>query len=204
MTEMESEKVFTSYLEKQNLTYKRDYHVGPGNFDFRVDNHCGAIYCDVKEIQDSDFESVEGIDAHLHLRGDIRKLRNKYKGKRLDGPVVLIAMNYSSNYFTGLTVARALMGDVGINFDRNTLKVGKSLHHIPNGNAAFTRNQNTSISGVFVFDRANGNHCFFKNTYALNQMPKDVFHNLKFIDLSRSIVGQELINLGDIMFWNVS
>jgi hypothetical protein len=203
MTEMESEKEFASYLEDQGLVYERDYHIGPGDFDFCVDTRCAAIYCDVKEIQDSDIESVEGIDAHLHLRGDIRKLRNKYKGKKLDVPVVLVAMNYSSNYFTGLTVGRALMGDVGITFDRNTLKAGKPLHHIQRGNAVFTRNQNTSISGVFVFDRVNGRHCFFDNPYSENPMPRDVFTNLRFVALSRSTIGQELIDLGNIMFWNV-
>lgn len=201
---MKSEKEFECYLEKQSLVFERNYFVGPGNFDFYLDCHCGAIYCDVKEIQDSDFESEEGIDAHLHLRGDIHKLRNKYKRKKLDGPVVLVAINYSLNYFTGLTVARALMGDVGETFDRITFKKVKHLHHIPQGNAAFTRNQNTSISGVFVFDRVNRKHCFFENPYAVNPMPRDVFHNLRFIALSRSIVGQELIDLGNIMFWNVT
>jgi len=202
MKEVDSEKEFATYLEDQRLQYKRDYYVGPGNFDFRVETHCGPMFCDVKEIHDSDIESVGGIDAHLHLRGDIRKLRKKYKGKKLDGAVVLVAMNYSSNYFTGLTVARALLGDVGITFDRNTLKAGKPLHHIQKGNAVFTRNQNTSISGVFVFDRAHGKHCFFENPNAQNRMPRDLFHNLKFITISRSTVGQELIDLGNAMFWN--
>jgi len=200
--QMESEKAFATYLEDQRLLCVRDYHVGPGNFDFRVETHCEPIYCDVKEIHDSDIESVKGIDAHLHLRGDIRKLRNKYKGKKLDVPVVLVAMNFSSNYFTGLTVARALMGDVGITFDRSRPKAGKPLHHIPNGDAAFTKNQNTSISGVFVFDRAHGEHCFFENPNAKPRMPRDLFHNLRFITLSRSTVGQELIDLGKIWFWN--
>jgi hypothetical protein len=96
--------------------------VGPGNFDFRINGHTEPIYCDVKEIRDSDVDSIVGIDADLHLRSDIRKLRNKYKGKRLDGPVVLVTMNFSSNYFTGLTIARALMGNVGIMFDRRSLR----------------------------------------------------------------------------------
>jgi hypothetical protein len=165
MSGMESEKDFANYLEDQGFLYERDYYISPGDFDFCVETRRGRLYCDVKEIQDSDIESVAGIEAHLHLRGDIRKLRNKYKGKKLNVPVVLVAMNYSSNYFTGLTVAWALLGDIGITLDRNTLKAAKPLHHIQRGNAVFTRTQNTSISGVFVFDRVNGRHCFFDNPW---------------------------------------
>ncbi len=198
-----SEKEFASYLDDQRLVYEWDYHVGPGDFDFRIESRCGPIYCDVKEIRDSDIEPVEGIDAHFHLRSDIRKLRNKYKGKRLDGPVVLVTMNFSSNYFTGLTLARALLGDIGITFDRSTLKATEPLHHIRKGNAAFTKTQNTSVSGVFVFDRASGRHVFFENPYAGVPMPKDVFHGLRFITLSKNAVGHELVNLGNMMFWNV-
>jgi hypothetical protein len=162
------------------------------------------IYCDVKEIRDSDVGSLGHIDAYLHLRGDIRKLRNKYKRKKLDGPAVLITMNCSSNYFTGLTVARALVGDIGITFDRKSLKATQPLHHVQRGNAVFTRNQNTSISGVFVFDRAGCRHAYFENPYTDIPLPKTIFPGLTIVTLSRSIVGQELVDLGNLMFWNVS
>jgi len=203
MTELASEKEFASYLDTQCLIYKRDYHVGPGDFDFRIESHCGPIYCDVKEIRDSDLESPGEITAYLPLRGDIRKLRNKYKGKTLDGPVVLVTMNFSSNFFTGFTVARALLGDIGTILQRERPKVTNPLRHLPQGNAVFTRKQNTSVAGVFVFDRVSRGHIFFENPYAVAQMPKEVFHGLRFITLSREAVDDELVNLGAIMFWNV-
>jgi hypothetical protein len=141
MTEMESEKEFASYLDDQGLVYEPDYHIGPGDFDFCIDTGCGRIYCDVKEIQDSNIQSVEGIDAHLHLRGDIRKLRNKYKGKKVDVPVVLVAMNYSSNYFTGLTVGRALMGNVGLHFRETDPEGRETFTPYPKGQRCIHNNK---------------------------------------------------------------
>src|SRR5215510_3123659 len=76
-----SEKAFASYLDTQGLLYKRDYHVSPGDFDFRIESHYGPIYCDVKEIRDADSEWSEEIRAHFPLRDDIRRLRKKYKDK---------------------------------------------------------------------------------------------------------------------------
>jgi hypothetical protein len=171
------------------------------DFDFCIESHCGPIYCDVKEIRDSDTESFGEISAYLPLRGDIRKLRNKYKGRRLDGPAVLVTMNFSSNFFTGFTVARALLGDIGVILQREIPKV-TTLHHLPQGNAVFTRKQNTSVAGVFVFDRVSGGHIFFENPYAVAQMSKNVFHGLRFITLSREAVDDEWVNLGAMIFWN--
>ena len=206
MTEPASEKEFASYLDTQDFLYKRDYYVGPGNFDFRIESHCGPLYCDVKEIRDSDHVSLEEygrISSHLLLRDDIRRLRGKYKGKKLDGPVVLVTMNFSSNFFTGYTVASALLGDIGVILDRAETGGATPLHHLPRGKAAFTRAQNTSVAGVFVFDRVSGGHVFFRNPYADPQMPNDVFPCLRFISLSREAINDELVNLGDMMFWPV-
>jgi hypothetical protein len=202
MTELASEKAFASYLDTQGLLYKRDYHVGPGDFDFRIESHCGPIYCDVKEIRDADSEWSEEIRAHLPLRDDIRRLRKKYKGKTLDGPVVLVTMNCSSRFFTAYTVARALLGDIGVIIQSESPRGTTPLHHLPQGDAVFTRKQNTSVAGVFVFDIASGGHVFFENPYAVAQMSKDVFHGLRFIPLSREAVNAELAKLGEILFWN--
>src|SRR2546427_6640970 len=111
-------------------------------------------------------------------------------------------MNFSSNFFTGFTVARALLGDIGVTLHRGMPKVTNPLRHLPQGNAVFTRKQNTSVAGVFVFDRVSGGHIFFENPYAVAQMPKDVFHGLRFITLSREAVDDELVNLGAMIFWN--
>jgi hypothetical protein len=204
MTELASEKAFASYLDAQGLLYKRDYHVGPGDFDFRIESHCGPIYCDVKEIRDADSECPEEIRAYLPLRDDIRRLRKKYKGKTLDGPVVLVTMNCSSKFITGFTIARALLGDIGVILQGESPNETTPLHHLPQGNAVFTRKQNTSVAGVFVFDRVAGGHVFFGNPYAeaVAQMPKDVFHGLRFIPLSREAVNTELAKLGELLFWN--
>lgn len=172
------------------------------NYGNPIQSHCGPIYCDVKEIRDADSESPEEIRAYLPLRDDIRKLRKKYKGRSLDGPVVLVTMNFSSNFFTGFTVARALLGDIGVTLYRETPKVTTPLRYLPQGNAVFTQKQNTSVAGVFVFDRVSGGHTFFENPYAVPQIPKDVFHGLRFIMLSRKAVDDELVNLGAMMFWN--
>jgi hypothetical protein len=164
------------------------------------------LYCDVKEIRDSDRVSLEEygrISSHLLLREDIRRLRGKYRGKKLDGPVVLVTMNFSSNFFTGYTVASALLGDIGVILASTESRVTTPLHHLPRGKASFTRQQNTSVAGVFVFDRACGGHVFFRNPYAEPQMPHDVFPGLRFISLSRAAINDELVNLGNIMFWPV-
>jgi len=202
MQELISETEFSRYLEDQDLAYTRDYKVGPGNLDFRIEGHSGPIYCDVKEIHDSDIQSpVDEIDAYLHLRGDIRKLRRKYKGKKLNSPVILAAMNFSSRFFTGLTVDRALMGDTEITVDRRTRQVIHPLHHTKN--AVFTKHQNTSISGVLIFDRANGRHCFFENPYTKIPLLHTIFKGLRFIPLRKDAMGQELLDLGELTFWNV-
>ena len=96
------------------------------------------------------------------------------------------------------------MGNVGIMFDRRSLKSTKPVHHLPRGNAVFTKNQNTSVSGVFVYDRANSKHVYFQNPHANTQMSKDVCTGLKVIRLSKDMAGQELIDLGNLMFWNIS
>ena len=206
MTEPVSEKEFARYLDTQGLLYKREYYVGPGNFDFRIESHYGPLYCDVKEICDSDRLSLEEagpISAHIQLRDDIRRLRGKYKGKKLDGPVALVTMNFSSNFFTGFTIASALLGDIGVILYRTEPMGTTPLHHFPRGKAVFTRAQNTSVAGVFVFDRVSRGHVFFRNPYADPQMPSDVFPGLRFISLSREAINDELVNLGDIMFWPV-
>jgi len=201
MQELISEMEFSRYLESQSLAYTRDCKVDPGNFDFHIEGHSGPIYCDVKEIHNSHFQSpVDEIDAHLHLRGDIRKLRSKYKGK-LNSPVILVAMNFSSYFFTGLTVDRALMGDTEITVDRRTRQVIHPLHHTKN--AVFTKHQNTSISGVLIFDRANGRHCFFENPYSKIPLLHTIFKGLRFIPLRKDAIGQELLDLGKLMFWNI-
>lgn len=197
-----SETEFIRYLEDQRLPYTRDYKVGPGEFDFRIEGHSGPIYCDVKEIRDSDIESLGEVDAHFHLRGDIRKLRSKYRGKSLNSPVILVSMNFLSNCFTGLTVAKALMGDTEVRLDRCTLQVIRPLHH--SKNAVFTKHHNTSISGIFVFDRVNRSHCFFENPYNTKiSLLKTTFRGLRFIPLHRGAMGQELIDLGEFWFPNV-
>ena len=145
---------------------------------------------------------MEGIDAHGHIRSDIRKLRSKFK-TRPNVAVILVTMNCSSNFFTGLTVARALMGDIGINFDRRALQVTSPLHHLPKGNATLTREQNRSISAVLVFDGPGGRHCLFVNPFADHPFPNTVFPGVTVIPLDRSAHGEALKTLSTFMFWPI-
>src|SRR5688572_7060730 len=103
-TELESEARFASWLEEHQIRYERDVKVDGGDVDFLLNSTAPNIYCDVKEIRDSAIPSPMGLDADDHIRGDIRKLRRKFKTAPTL-PVVLVTMNYSQKFFTGLTVA---------------------------------------------------------------------------------------------------
>lgn len=143
---MESEELFKYYLEKNKIEFERDYAVNSHNVDFRLVRKSEEILCDVKEIRDSNINSrlnVQrkrmggSIDAQEHIRGDIRKLRKKINSAP-KVPVILVSMNFSSNYFTALTVSRALMGEVGMIFNRENNVEISDIHHLHKGNASLT------------------------------------------------------------------
>ena len=200
-----SETTFKKYLATHRFEYQENFIVGsetnPTDVDFFIRSDDGDVYIDVKEVRDSREESLE-IDAYLHIREDIKDLRKKFKVARPTLPVILVAVNLSTNFFTGLTVARALLGDIGIEFDSLTKTITKTLHHLQKGNAILTQKKHKSISGIFVFDLSNQRHCLFINPYADNPIPPNYFPDVREITIRKTANQDEFKKLSDIMFWN--
>lgn len=113
MNQADSEDLFLDYLARHSFLFVRNYSVGRGNVDCRVERNGSVVLCDVKEVCDPEVNSHGKIEAHDHIRSDIRKLRAKFKN-RPDVPVVLVTMNVSSRFFTGATIGVALLGDIGV------------------------------------------------------------------------------------------
>jgi hypothetical protein len=155
----------------------------------------------VKEVHDSKQESRWVIDAYTHMRGDIGKLRRKFR-KRPDLPLVLVTMNFSSRLFTGWTVNQALLGDVGVLLDRRSLQVTKALHHLPRGNAALTRTQNRSITGVLVFTGLGERHTLYVNPFYEPFSADSWFPDTDVVRLNRE--AEDLLALPGRMFWPIS
>jgi hypothetical protein len=102
----------------------------------------------VKEVRPS-ANGLHGIDAYAHLRYDLSDLRKKFGPSRPQTPVLLVSINFSGHLFTGFSVARAMLGDVGAEFSAD----GRgTFHHVRRGNASMTSVHHTLISGIFVFD----------------------------------------------------
>lgn len=202
-----SEGFFAKYLYSIGVKYDRHFVVkGNKNVDFMIKGD-PCIFCDVKEVKDSGYREANDsecklknrknkrLDAYHHIRDDVSKLRKKFgKNAGIYKPVMLVTMNFSGNFFTGFTVARALLGDVGFGFD------DKKMNYLPAGNAAMTKNQNTLISGIFLFDCSNvGKHYLFHNPYAKNRLPSGIFIDTEEIFLNRD--SEDFVRLQEIMFW---
>lgn len=179
-----SESLFRKYLNEQRIGFSNNFLVNSKNnknVDFRLARGQQIILCDVKEINDSKVQPRPGdinlggsINAQDHIRGDIKKLRQKFD-RPPTNPLLLVSMNFSSDFLTALTVARALMGEIGIVFERKREDSMSYVHHLQKGNASLRQEINTSISGVFFFDIVNGNHYLFRSPYAKNEMPSNFF-----------------------------
>jgi hypothetical protein len=200
MTGERSEALFVEYLEREGLQYERDYYIGPGNVDFRV--HMGplVVFSDVKEVRDSAKGVAGNIDAETHIRSDLRKLRRKFGAHAPQIPCLLVTMNFSRKFFTGLTVARAMHGEIGLTYDLVTRNRISELHHLPRANASSTKKQNTGISGIFVFDWRHADHWIFGNPFARYPVPTASFPKTKYMMVERS-VGPHLVDLSRLMFF---
>lgn len=193
-----SESLFSLYLDECGMNYQRHYKVhNEKNVDFKIETP-SVVLCDVKEVRNSRIDSTGEINAYKHIRKDISDLRKKFKTSKPTHPVVLITMNFSKSYFTGATVAQALLGDMGVEFQEN---VRSELHHLSRSNAALTKTTNTSISGVLVFDCASGNHKYFINPFAQNKLPTGYFPEVEEIKICRGSGEKELVSLAKLMFW---
>ena len=107
-------------------------------------------------------------------------------------------MNFSNKFFTAHTVARAMFGDIGVNF---SVEGSNEIHHLPRGNASMTKKTNTSISGVLVFDCASDNHVYFSNEFARFKLPYGYFPEITEVNLRRDSGEKELVQLSKLMFW---
>lgn len=203
----ESEVLFERFLERQKITFSKNSPVNSHNVDFRLVKSSNVVLSDVKEVRDPevklsfDAEKINGwIDAQEHIRGDIKKLRQKFHVSPL-APLILVSMNFSSNTFTALTVSRALMGEIGIIYERWSEEIVSELQHLHIGNASITKNKNRSISGVLMFDVVGDDHYLFRSPYANYHVPLDFFDSIRVIDLKKDETPEEIIELTKITFW---
>jgi len=203
---IQSESLFEEYLKQQKINFTKEFPVNSHNVDYLLTKVQQKILCDVKEVRDSEDKLKPGverlggkIDAQDHIRGDIKKLRNKFK-RQPTVPLMLVSMNFSSNSFTALTVSRALMGEIGMIFERGSEDNKSDIHHLHTGNAVLRQKMNTSISGVFLFDITNLNHCLFRSPYSNYEILSDFFSDIKIIDLHKDETPEDIIKLSKIMF----
>ncbi len=196
-----SEKLFAEYLDRHGMPYKRDHDVGGGNVDFYIEAKGSCVLCDVKEIRDSKKDKHGHIDAYRHIRSDIRKLREKFKKDRPQLSLVLVSMNYSSKFFTGYTVARALLGEIGVVYDRELRTIESPLHHLPRGDATLTQKHCRSVSGLFVFNQGGRSHTFFMSPFADNPVTSGFFPETLEINMDPDGIDGKLVGLGEMMFW---
>ena len=194
-----SEGLFKAYLDHLGLKHQRHVPVcGNKNVDFRVEGTT-PLFCDVKEIRPSPTDPDE-IDAYSHLREDLRDLRKKFGTYKPVIPVLLISINFSGRLFTGFSVARAMLGDVGAEISPD----GRGdIQHLPRGNAAMTHSHTTVISGIFVFDCVSeGNHALFPNPWAAYPVPDQCFPHVKRISVAKDATEERLKALANISFWH--
>lgn len=194
-----SESLFESYLRHLKLVYQRHVPVrGDKNVDFRIDGE-PAILCDVKEVRAGATDSFD-IDAYSHIRDDLAELRKKFGSCRPQIPVLLVTVNFSGRLFTGFSIARALLGDVGAEISPNGIG---PLHHLPRGNAAMTPSHHTVLSGVLLFDcEIAGNHTLFLNPYGAHPIPDKSFPSIRRVPVSRDATEEQLKGLANITFWS--
>ena len=197
---VDGEALFEEWVRRHCLKYQRHHEVRPGNVDFLIHFRTLSVYCDVKEVRDSAEPSGSNIDADGHIRSDIRKLRSKFKA-RPDLPVLLVTMNFSSNFFTALTVARAMLGEIGVHFNRETLEILKPVHHLRNGNASLTSGQNRSISGVLVWTGRRQRHTLLLSPFAERPLDGALFPETDVVSLDRGASPEVIRVLSERMFW---
>ena len=199
---VDGEALFAEWLDEHCISYERDYEVTPGNVDFLIKLPKVQVLCDVKEVHASSDASGSVIDADGHIRSDIRKLRAKFRSRPVSS-VLLVTMNFSPDFFTGLTVSRALVGEVGVVFDRQTAEITKPTHHLPQGNASLTTNQNRSISGVLVWNGRRRRHVIFLSPFAEHPLDGSLFPNTDVVTLDRDASPSAIRALSDRMFWPI-
>ena len=190
--------MFEAYLSHLGLPFERNVPVsGQKNVDFRVEGD-PPLLCDMKEIR-TGLRQHRGMDAFARIRDDLKDLRKKFGRTKPNAPVVLVTVNLSQAPFTGFSIAQAMLGDVGAEFNES----GRAeIHHLPRGNASMTPNHNTLITAVFVFDcDLDGDHRIVVNPYAAFPLSEDRFPLVPRVKVSREATEDELAVLSKMMFW---
>jgi len=192
-------------LTNNKFRIKPSFVIIKKNVDFLIINKKNRIVLtDVKIVESVKRQKDSSeLDAHFFIRKDIRVLREKVKGAKIECPVVLVSMNFSTKYFTALTIAKALLGDIVVEMSKTDL-TSSEPHHSLKGKAAFTAKHNTHISGVLIFDYINKNHIFLHNPYAKNRMKQNYFPGVKEIDIDRQQGIQEMISLSEFKYFSVN
>jgi len=200
-----SEKIFYNYLTNNKFLIKPSFVIIKKNVDFLIINKKNRIVLtDVKIVESVKRQKDSSeLDAHFFIRQDIRRIREKIKGAKIECPVVLVTMNFSSKYFTALTIAKALLGNIVVQISKSDL-TSSEPHHSLRGKAAFTIQHNTLISGVLLFDYVNNNHIFLHNPYTINRMKKNYFPGVREIDIDREEGLEEMISLSEMKFFSIN
>jgi hypothetical protein len=196
---LDGEELFARWLSEHSIPFERNFKVDGGDLDFYIKSESGHIYCDVKEIRTSRKLLDWDLDADDHIRSDIRKLRAKFR-TRPTLPVLLVTMNFSEKFFTGLTVARAMLGEVGILYDKG-YRISKPTHHLPRGDATLTMTQNRSISGLLVWSEIVFRPVLFTNPFAEYPLDDKVLPEVDIVRLERDAGPGEIHALSHRMFW---
>lgn len=203
--ENNSEKLFAKYLEENNYSFEKEYiidsRIDNKNVDFKIlsTTNNRIIFADVKEVRNSPKRKNGNITANTQIKKDIKKLRQKFSNKKISQPVVLVTMNFSDSFFTGLTVVQAIYGNLEVTFDKNTFTQLSEIHHSKKGNAEFTKTKNTLVSGILVFKSGDGLNYFFENYFAKNKIDIDFFHNTKYFKTDPYLKGKAIIEFSSIM-----
>ena len=203
--ENKSEILFTKYLEENNYWFEKNYIIDScidnKNVDFKILSPTSniIIFADVKEVRNSPKIKNGEIIANSQIKNDIKNLRQKFSKKEISQPVVLVTMNFSDTPFTGLTVVRAIYGEIEATFDKNTFEQLSEIHHSKKGNAGFTKTKNTLISGILVFNNKDRPNYFFDNYFAKNKIDKDYFYNTKYLTIDPTSKGEAIIEFSSIM-----
>lgn len=201
MSQQQSEELFASYLAKYGIASERQYVVNPrsgSNVDFRITFGAQSVLADVKEVQEIPKREGE-IIAGRQIRSDLKKLRRKFGTELPTCPVILVTVNGSKGFFTGLTVVQSMLGSIEVVFRKSDFKQISPLRHSKKGSATFTRRQNTTISGILVLTQ-NLRNSYFGNPYARHPFDGTLFPQTTVYYPKSDAVGDEITVYSRIMF----
>jgi hypothetical protein len=181
MHQKQSELIFATLLNKYNIHYERDCIVNLANrrnVDFCISFRRQNIFCDVKEVLPTKGPD-KGIVAHKQIQKDIKKLRSKFGSTIPTLPVVLVTVNYSARFFTGLTVKNAMFGELSMTFRKKDFKqIGPTVHS--RSKASLAAEKNRTISGILVLNYGAQN-VYFANPFARHKIKRGIFPETMYL-----------------------